>query len=196
MTEGQERPDTSLVRSRAHLGGGAQAGEPGGDVIRFELLGRAVVALFILILVAVTFIASSSDVERARQALEDGKIDQAIELLDPLVVEGDPRAKVLLGDLYRDGQGFDQDRKQALSLYLDAATSRNREALGRLVSFHRDGGTDTQDLTEARKWLFILHAQVNDQWVVEDATVFQLATDLDAQLAPDQIEEARRRADA
>lgn len=162
----------------------------------FKLLGRAVVVLIIVVVMAMTLLFGQRDLDRAHQAVEQGEYPQALRLIDDLVEQGDPGAMVLLGDLYRRGQGVDQDLETARNLYLQGAQRRNRDAFGRLVSMTLDVGGGDPDFIEARKWVFLLREQVKDTWVIDGDSVFKITVQLEERLTAQEIETARTRADA
>ncbi|BBL72038.1 tetratricopeptide repeat protein [Methylogaea oryzae] len=92
-------------------------------------------------------------------------------------------AQVNLAFLYMDGQGVAQDYKQAALWFGRAAERGNREAQQNLGVLCRDGKGVAQDYVEAYKWFLVAGA-------ASDAVA------LEKRMAPDQVADAKRRADA
>lgn len=92
-------------------------------------------------------------------------------------------AQVNLAFLYMDGLGVAQDYQQAATWFSRAAEQGNREAQQNLGVLCRDGKGVARDAVEAYKWFLIAGAPGD-------------AVALEKQMAPEQVAEAKRRADA
>lgn len=92
-------------------------------------------------------------------------------------------AQVNLAFLYMDGQGVAQDYKQAALWFTRAAERGHREAQQNLGVLCRDGKGVAQDSVEAYKWFLVAGA-------ASDAVA------LEKQMTPEQVADAKRRADA
>ena len=92
---------------------------------------------------------AADPLEEARLAIMAEDDDRAIELLDPLVKNGDPLAKYLMGKLYLD---LYYDAEQALPLLEEAAEAGVSDALadiGRAYEMARDYGSAEQYYSKA-----------------------------------------------
>jgi hypothetical protein len=79
--------------------------------------------LFSLLLCFVFPVLSYAEqLEDAKAAVENKDFEKAYELLCPLAEEGNAEAQTLLGALYVNGQGVEQDATKGLSLITKAAT--------------------------------------------------------------------------
>jgi TPR repeat protein len=103
-------------------------GLPIGRIMRAtaRTLRRNFIPLLILLSVASTAIADEfSDASRAYTKPDYAT---ALRLIRPLADQGDTRAQILLGNMYRDGKGVQQSDVEAFKWYLKAANENDPNA--------------------------------------------------------------------
>lgn len=76
----------------------------------------------------------------------------AIMNLRPLVEAGDARAAVLLGNMYLDGHGVNEDAVEAASLYRKAALAHNTDAMVALAVLYQKGRGVDINIPVSRGW--------------------------------------------
>jgi len=103
-------------------------GLPIGRIMRAttRTLRRYFTALLILLSVAST--ATADDFGEALRAFMKPDYATALRLGRPLADQGDTRAQVLLGNMYRDGKGVPQSDAEAFKWYLKAANNNDPQA--------------------------------------------------------------------
>lgn len=116
---------------------------------------------------------------------------EAVEWYLKAVEQGDALAQVNLGDMYVDGRGVPQDDAEAVKWYRKAAEQGNTEAQIYLGFLYREGRGIRQDYVEAYKWSY-LAASLTSGIYGKDAAI--LRDSLAAEMTPEQIAEARKRA--
>ncbi|KPL14085.1 MAG: hypothetical protein AMS26_11980 [Bacteroides sp. SM23_62] len=67
-------------------------------------------------------LSNADQLEDANAAIKNEEFEKAYELLLPLAEENNAEAQTLLGELYVNGQGVEQDATKGLSLIMKAAT--------------------------------------------------------------------------
>jgi TPR repeat protein len=87
-----------------------------------------------------------------RDAYNKGDWGLTIATLRPLAEEGDPRAMVLLGNLYTEGHGVNQDYREAYTLYRRAAFHDNPDAMVALGAMYQNGLGTAKNVPLAIQW--------------------------------------------
>ncbi len=106
-------------------------------------LRRAVLAFVIL---AISALPAFAGFDEGRKFYDDGNWQNAILHLRPAAENGDARALVLLANMYSEGYGVVQDRKEAFTLYYRAAVLNNPDAILAVATFYQQGiGVDQND---------------------------------------------------
>ena len=119
--------------------------------------GAAVVAV-IAGLGSVAHLAIAGE-EEAREAVQAGDYDKAIQELQPLISEGSPSAEYLLAEIYYSGHGG--DRQQALKWMTASAEQGYTQAQARLGMIYARGDGVPVNNIEAYRW-FSLAAKLSD----------------------------------
>ena len=124
----------------------------------------------------------------AGQAAFDAR-DYAVALHEwvPLAQQGDARAQNILGFMYEEGTGVPQDYALAMSWYRKAAEQGDAWSQGNLGLMYQFGKGVRRDYVSAHMWFNL--ASRNG----EAPSAF-MRDDLAAEMAPDDISEAQRRA--
>ncbi len=111
--------------------------------------------------------------------------------LSALAEQGDASAQILLGVMYANGEGVPQDYAEAARWYRLAADQGLAAAQLNLGVKYRNGEGTPQDFVEAHMWANLAASQLSG----EDRDLAVRHRDgLAAQMTPDQIAEAQRRA--
>ena len=105
-----------------------------------------------LALMAVCGSALAGPWEDGVTAADRGDYVTAMRLWRPLADQGDADVQVILGVMYRDGQGVTQDYAEAVKWYRKAADQGNADAQNNLGVMYSNGHGVTQDFVEAHKW--------------------------------------------
>jgi TPR repeat protein len=118
---------------------GCTRGVPVGSVMR---------AVAVLILLGAASIARADQYDVALRAYMQSDHATAFRLIGPLANQGDTRAQVLLGNMYRDGNGVQQSDAEAFKWYLMAANRNDPQA----QYLCGNGYFQKGDNAEALKW--------------------------------------------
>jgi len=102
----------------------------------------------------------------ALDAYDAGDYATALRLLRPLAEDGDARAQNILGIMYEDGRGVQQDHARAAQWYRSAADQRFAEAQANLGTTYLYGIGVPHDYVEAALWFRLAAVQVVSRGVV------------------------------
>lgn len=94
-----------------------------------------------------------STVKEALAAYDAGDYEKALKLLKPFAEEGDPKAQMLLGSLYDNGDGISYDHAQAATWYKKAATQGHLQAQTLLGEMYLKGRGVEQNEEEGARWM-------------------------------------------
>jgi len=157
--------------------------------VRFVSLTRAWGALLALTFFVVAQPAFAG-IEDAVKAMQTGDVATAEKELQVLAKERDPRAQFFLG-LYIYGNPDSKlfDLNKAAPLLLDAAERGYTPAMVPLAGAYADGKGVPKSYYESYKWVAIA-----DRWHVPN--VSQLLEQVAKELKPEEIEKAKKEADA
>jgi TPR repeat protein len=86
---------------------------------------------------------------------------KAAELLKRAATRGEAQAQYLLGLLYQNGSGVEQDLETALNWFLAAAEQQNIEAQFALSGLYLNGTEATRNIDEGMRWLRTAAAEGN-----------------------------------
>jgi uncharacterized protein len=111
-------------------------------------VGSIMHAVAVLILLSVASIARADEFDVALRAYTKSDHATALRLIGPLADRGDIRAQVLLGNMYRDGNGVQQSDVEAFKWYLMAANKNEPQA----QYLCGNGYFQKGDNAEALKW--------------------------------------------
>jgi uncharacterized protein len=106
----------------------------------------------IMATVVVGGIVLAGPVEDAAAAYKRGDYATAMRLFRPLADDGDASAQVVLGFMYKRGQGVPQDYAAAVRWYRLAAEQGDASAQADLGFMYEMGQGATQDYAEAVRW--------------------------------------------
>ena len=123
------------------------------------------------------------------RAHDEARHGDAAELCRPLAEAGSAEAQAIMGALHRNGQGVSRDYGEAARWFGLAARQGLAQAQFKLAAFYNYGAGVTRDLVEAHAW-YTLAADAGNG----DATA-GLAL-VEKRLNPEQIEQAKRRAES
>ncbi len=98
---------------------------------------------------AVLFAGNFND---GMKALDSGNISKAIEQFQTLAKSGDVDSQTMLGEMYLDGIGTNQDTKKAYYWIQKAANAGDKEAEYLLGFMYENGIEVKQDISEAVAW--------------------------------------------
>ncbi len=87
--------------------------------------------------------------DQGYDAYERGDIDMAILIWQELALDGNATAQLNLGQLYRLGQGVEQDDEEAVKWYIMAARNGSEIASVTLVQMEQDGRASKADVAAA-----------------------------------------------
>lgn len=107
-----------------------------------------------------------------------------------LAEKGDPDAQLVLGTMYRYGQGVERDFAEAFKWWGSAAESGNVDAQFALGDIYSGGYDVPQDLVRSYMWFDIMAAQTDIAWRVPIARSNQNA--LAGRMTASEISEAKR----
>ena len=96
--------------------------------------------------------AGAQDLDKAREALENGDYPSALRELRPLAEQGDADAQASLGAMYAFGSGVAQDHAEALKWYRLAADQGHASAQNNLGFIYGTAQGVPQDFVEAHMW--------------------------------------------
>ena len=114
-----------------------------------------------------------------------------LDELRALAEQGDASVQILLGVMYDNGRGVPQDDTEAVRWYRLAANQRHARAQLNLGVKYRNGEGTPQDFVEAHAWANLAASQLSGE---DRDFAVRHRDDLAAQMTPDQIAEAQRRA--
>lgn len=106
--------------------------------------------------------ADEARVAAARQVVEAGDYQQALQMLYPEAVQENPAAQTLLGDLYMQGLGVEQSHERAMLWYRRAARLDDARAQFNLGNLYLMGEGVLQDDDTAEAWFELAAAQGHD----------------------------------
>jgi len=86
------------------------------------------------------------------EAYNKGDWGMTIARMRPLAEDGDPRAMVLLGNMYSEGHGVKQDYREAYTLYRRAAFHDNSDAMVALATMYQVGLGVGKNVPLAIEW--------------------------------------------
>jgi uncharacterized protein len=126
---------------------------------------RAVSALLVALILCVAVPVSSapSGTDKAKEAMQKGDFQTALNELRPLAAKNDPNAQFLLGMLYDSGKGVVQDQAVAAKWYRKAAEQKHLIAQLFLGVMLYSGQGVKQDHKEAARWFREPAGSGNDQ---------------------------------
>lgn len=90
----------------------------------------------------------AADFKMAEAAIARGEYETALTNLQPLAAKGKADAQYLLGTLYANGDGVDQDDAKAAAYFRAAAAKGNKLAAQQLVAMFRMGNLDPPPMDE------------------------------------------------
>jgi TPR repeat protein len=182
---------------------------------------RVLSSLLPLVLAAVAW---SADLQKGLAAYDVGDYETSLAECQPLADAGDPAAQFCVGRLYANGFGVPMDDAVALHWYGAAAAQGHAEAQFNLAVFTENGWGVAMDSLEAAKWYRLaadqgfLQAQTTlaknfqygrgvDRDMVEAYKWYAIAEqsgddtaqvgldEIAAELSPEQLAEAKQRAE-
>ena len=115
--------------------------------MRFTV-GSIMPAVAVLIVLSVGSTARADEFDVVLRAYKNSDHATALRLIVPLANRGDTRAQVLLGNMYRDGNGVVQSDAEAFKWYLMAANKNDPQA----QYLCGNGFFQKGDNAEALKW--------------------------------------------
>jgi hypothetical protein len=140
--------------------------------------------LFVLLLVLITTAPALADLEKARDAMEAGRFEEAREMLWPAARSGNAEAEELIGVMYALGLGVERDDRRAFEWYLRSAMKGHPGAQSGVGWYYEVGrGMEAPDLVRAYMW-YVLSAIGGDP----DAAISQ--EEVVKKMTADEIEEA------
>jgi uncharacterized protein len=106
----------------------------------------------LLMLATLTRAALAGPLEDGNAAYQRGDYTTAVNLLQPLVDQGNADAQDILAIMYYVGQGVPQSRAEAIRLYRLAAEQGNAHSQDALGFAYQNGVGVQRDVSEAAKW--------------------------------------------
>jgi TPR repeat protein len=127
---------------------------------------------------------AAAEIETARDLMDAGQFQQAMEELMPAAVSGNAEAEELIGVMYALGLGVERDDERAFEWYLRAAMKGHAGAQSGVGWYYEIGrGMPAPDLVRAYMW-YVLSAIGGDP----DAAISQ--EEVVKKMTPEQIEKA------
>ena len=96
--------------------------------------------------------AAQALVEEGMAAYQQSNYKQAYDLLSPLAEEGDIKSQVVLGGMYRRGNGVARSLEDSFRWYLRAAEQEHAESQYQVADMYAHGTGVPQDLVQASVW--------------------------------------------
>src|SRR5471032_3556260 len=93
-----------------------------------------------------------ADYDSGYKAFKSGNYSAAMEQLLPLAKQGDPKSQEIVGNMYADGLGVDEDYATAAKWYQRAADQGYGPAMADLGDLYFYGNGVDQNQTTAVKW--------------------------------------------
>ena len=138
---------------------------------------------YIIILIVLPIIAAA-EIEHARDLMEEGKFEKAMQELLPAARSGNADAEELIGIMYAMGLGVKQDDVRAFDWYLRASMKGHPGAQSGVGWYYEIGrGLPAPDLIRAYTW-YVLSAIGGDP----DAAISQ--EEVVKKMTPEEIEKA------
>jgi len=110
---------------------------------------RILLAAFFVVCLA---LPARADFDKGKQAFDRGDYETALSELLPLAKQGDPKSQHILGEMYADGLGVDQDYAAALKWNKLSAEQDYAPAMADLGDLYYYGNGVGEDQAEALKW--------------------------------------------
>jgi hypothetical protein len=132
-------------------------------------------------------IGAATPEDEAFEALERGDYATALALLEPLAESGDPYAQNVLGSMYMQGEGVQQDFKTAAFWYSQAADQGHGEAQWNLAGLLYEGLGVSRDIAKAYFWLTVAASRGDEDSKRDREAIKQ-------ELTVDQVQEAEKMA--
>ena len=108
--------------------------------------------LLLALLILMPVVAVLAGYDEAWEAYLNQDYTSALEQLEPLAEQGDPRAQYAVGWMYRNGEGLDQDYETAAQWYRRAAEQGHSEARNSLGLMYQFGEGVAVDHQLAAQW--------------------------------------------
>lgn len=137
-------------------------------------------------------VAIAGPYEDANAAFSKGDYKTYLKILEPLALQGSPKAQTWVGDVYVFGRGVPQDFRQAYKWYRLAAGQGHSDAQTYLGGIYRDGAGVVQDPVRAHMWYNIAAATATTE--SRRSSIADLRDTVSKQMAPDQITQAQEMA--
>lgn len=115
----------------------------------FRLITALLLGLLLLLFLVPTVSADANPIEQAIAAANEQRYDEALELVTPLANEGNPQAQNMLGALYAQGWGVEQDFVKAREWYEKAAAGGSPRAYFNLARMYALGNGVEKDCDKA-----------------------------------------------
>ena len=96
--------------------------------------------------------AHQARVEQGMAAYQQAKFKQTYDLLHPLAEEGNIQSQVVLGEMYKRGNGVSRSLESSFQWYLRAAEQQHAEAQYQVANMYAHGMGVPQDLALASIW--------------------------------------------
>ena len=138
------------------------------------------------LLMVISFLATPAmaEIEEARDLMEEGRFEEALEAFWPAARSGNADAEELIGVMYALGLGVEQDFVRAFEWYLRSAMKGHPGAQSGVGWYYEVGlGMPAPDLTRAYMW-YVLSAIGGDP----DAAISM--EEVVKKMTPEQIEHA------
>lgn len=122
--------------------------------------------------------------QEGADAYQAGKFSVAADKFRQLAEQGDVLAQFNLGSMYRQGQGVQQDDKQAVAWWTKAAEQGHTDAQDNLGLRYAKGEGVEQDWVQAYKWFSIAGMNKNESAAVNAKVAA-------SKMPPEKIEQAQ-----
>jgi len=119
---------------------------------------------------------------------------QAVLWCERAAKQGEPKGQYLLGSMYRDGTGVQRDLARAMTLYRNAADQDLHWAQYNLGLMYFLGEGVLSDHLEAYHWFALATAAAGPDDAPLRATASYMLDKVSAKLTPDQLSQAKQRA--
>lgn len=152
---------------------------------RFQIVITALI--FSIAFVVITQRIVSAGFDEGARAYNRGDYATALKEFRPVAEKGNALAQYLLGLMYYEGRGVPQDYKEAVKWFRKAAEQGDPGAQFSLGLMYADGNGVPKNYISAHMWLNLAGAKGHKEAV-------KLRDNLEKQMTPSQIAEARRTA--
>lgn len=129
---------------------------------------------FMLVVISTNTMSLPADpiFEKGAEAYKNGEHSEAFKLWLSRAEQGDMSAQFNVGRMYDDGDGVEQDKRQALKWYQKSAEQNHPDAQYHLALMYSEGDGIAQDFKQAYRWYSRAAVQGDPRAIYNLGTLF------------------------